>query len=260
MEYIDGTKIESKANKYTFVWRKTVERNRERLMKKIHVLLGQIDDVIAQEKSSESNEEIEFTPAMLTEMAGELRHALEQVPEPSTKEEKNELKKKRKQLKELEEHRNKLQEYDSHLDTLQERNSYSKTDKDATFMRMKEDAMRNGQTKPGYNLQISTENQFITDFALFPNPTDTLTMIPFLQSFSNRYGRMLIRWLPIPAMAPKRITALCQKTAWKPTSSTTTSTWNNVRGSNRTRSRPKTSTIMKNMTFVSVPWGKGCGG
>ncbi|WP_373825933.1 IS1182 family transposase [Bacteroides heparinolyticus] len=190
VEYIDGTKIESKANKYTFVWRKTVERNRERLMKKIHVLLGQIDDVIAQENSSESNEEIEFTPAMLTEMAGELRQVLEQVPEPSTKEEKTVLKKKRKQLKELEEHRDKLQEYDNHPDTLQDRNSYSKTDNDATFMRMKEDAMRNGQTKPGYNLQIGTENQFITDFALFPNPTDTLTLIPFLQSFSNRYDRM----------------------------------------------------------------------
>ena len=217
VEYIDGTKIESKANKYTFVWRKTVERNRERLMKKIHVLLGQIDDVIAQEKSSENNEEFEFTPAMLTEMAGELRHALEQVSEPSAKEEKTELKKKRKQLKELEEHRDKLQEYDCHPETLQERNSYSKTDKDATFMRMKEDAMRNGQTKPGYNLQIGTENQFITDFALFPNPTDTLTLIPFLQSFSNRYDRMPIRWLLIPAMAPKRITASCPKTAWKPT-------------------------------------------
>ena len=190
VEYIDGTKIESKANKYTFVWRKTVERNCERLMKKIHVLLGQIDDVIAQENSSESNEEIEFTPAMLTEMAGELRQALEQVPEPSTKEEKTALKKKRKQLKELEEHRDKLQEYDNRLDTLQDRNSYSKTDNDATFMRMKEDAMRNGQTKPGYNLQIGTGNQFITDFALFPNPTDTLTLIPFLQSFSSRYDRL----------------------------------------------------------------------
>src|SRR3712207_6113609 len=126
-------------------------------MKKIHVLLGQIDDVIAQENSSESNEEIEFTPAMQTEMAGELRQVLEQVPETSTKEEKTVLKKKRKQLKELEEHRDKLQEYDNHLDTLQDRNSYSKTDNDATFMRMKEDAMRNGQTKPGYNLQIGTE-------------------------------------------------------------------------------------------------------
>ena len=65
-----------------------------------------------------------------------------------------------------------------------------KQNKDATFMRMKEDAMRNGQTKPGYNLQIGTENQFITDFALFPNSTDTITMIPFLHSFSNRYDRM----------------------------------------------------------------------
>ena len=71
------------------------------------------------------------------------------------------------------------------LDTLQGRNFYSKTDKDATFMKMKRNAMRNGQTKPSYNLQIGTENQFITDFALFPNPTDTLTMIPFLQSFCS---------------------------------------------------------------------------
>ena len=57
-------------------------------------------------------------------------------------------------------------------------------------LRMKKDAIRNGQTKPGYNLQIGTENQFITDFALFPNPTDTLTLIPFLQSFSSRYSRL----------------------------------------------------------------------
>ncbi|WP_231932239.1 MULTISPECIES: transposase [Butyricimonas] len=159
-------------------------------MKKIHVLFGQIDDVIAQEKSLENNDEVEFIPVMLTEMAGELRDALAQAPAPSTKEEKTALKKKRKQLKELEEHRDKLQEHNGYLDTLQERSSYSKTDKDATFTRMKENAMRNGQTEPGYNLQIGTENQFITDFALFPNSMDTLSMIPFLQSFSDRYGRL----------------------------------------------------------------------
>lgn len=66
----------------------------------------------------------------------------------------------------------------------------SKTDPDASFMRMKEDAMNNGRTKPGYNLQISAENQFITDFALFPNPTDTLTLISFFNSFLNRYGHL----------------------------------------------------------------------
>ena len=53
VEYIDGTKIESKANKYTFVWRKTVEQNRAKLLEKIKVLLMQIDDVIAQDNASE---------------------------------------------------------------------------------------------------------------------------------------------------------------------------------------------------------------
>ena len=188
VEYIDGTKIESKANKYTFVWRKTVERNRERLMKKIKVLLSQIDDVIVQDKTSDM-ETVSFTPSMLTELADELRSTFEQTSEPSTKEEKAVAREKRRQLKELEAQRDKLQEYDTHMKTLDGRNSYSKTDPDATFMRMKEDAMRNGQTKPGNNLQISTEHQFITDFALYPNPTDTLTMIPFLKSFADRYGR-----------------------------------------------------------------------
>ena len=188
VEYIDGTKIESKANRYTFVWRKTVERNRERLMKKIKILLSQIDDVIIQDKTSDL-ETVSFTPSMLTELAGELRGALEESAEPTTKEEKAAARKRHSQLEELETHRDKLQEYDNHMKTLNGRNSYSKSDTDATFMRMKEDAMRNGQTKPGYNLQISTEQQFITDFALYPNPTDTLTMIPFLKSFAGRYGR-----------------------------------------------------------------------
>jgi hypothetical protein len=59
------------------------------------------------------------------------------------------------------------------------RNSYSKTDTDATFLRMKEDAMNNGQTKAGYNLQIETENQHITNFALYSNPGDTLPRLFF---------------------------------------------------------------------------------
>ena len=82
----------------------------------------------------------------------------------------------------------KLNEYEGHLGTLGERNSYSKTDKDATFMRMKEDAMRNGQTKPGYNVQIATENQYITNYGIYWRPTDWGTMIPFLESFRERYG------------------------------------------------------------------------
>jgi len=187
VEYIDGTKIESKANKYTFVWRKTVEKNRAKLMEKIRVLLSQVDDAIAQDKSA-ADEAVSFTPEVLTEIASELRQSLSEQPVPKSKEEKKIVREKQKKVRQIEQMRDKLSEYDNHLETMGERNSYSKTDPDATFMRMKEDAMNNGQTKPGYNLQIATENQFITDFSFFPNPTDTLTMIPFLSSFCDRYG------------------------------------------------------------------------
>lgn len=189
VEYIDGTKIESKANKYTFVWRKTVEKNRSKLLEKIRVLLAQVDCSIAQENADVSSP-VEFTPSMLTEIVGELKAALEQAPQSKDKEAGKTFRLKKKCVKELEGHRDKLAEYDRHIETLGGRNSYSKTDPDATFMRMKEDAMNNGQTKPGYNLQIGTENQFITDFGLFHNPTDTLTLIPFFESFRSRFGRL----------------------------------------------------------------------
>ena len=195
VEYLDGTKIESKANKYTFVWRKIVERNREKLLEKIRVLLQQINEQMAQDKAADVDT-LELTPQTLCEISKEFKEALGSAPEAKTKEEKAAQRGKNKMFKELERHGEKLAEYNSRLEQMEGRNSISKTDPSATFMRMKEDAMCNGQTKPGYNLQISSENQFITDFALFPNPTDTLTFIPFLGSFPGRYGRF-----------PKRVVA-----------------------------------------------------
>ena len=189
VEYIDGTKIESKANKYTFVWRKTVEKNRAKLQEKIRVLLGQIDDAVAQDKASETDK-VDFTPDTLTSIITELQDSLSAEPESADKERQKRRREKKRLVKELEKHRDKLGEYDGRLEQIGERNSMSKSDPDATFMRMKEDAMNNGHTKPGYNLQISAENQFITDYALFPNPTDTLTLIPFLNSFPDRYGHL----------------------------------------------------------------------
>jgi len=191
VEYIDGTKIESKANKYTFVWRKTVVGNRNKLMNKIKVLLEQIDASIAQDNVTEETK-TEFTPSQLDEICKELQSSIEeqQSSQPTKKEEKEKLREKKRQLKELKQHREKLNEYDNRLEQIGNRNSMSKTDPDATFMRMKEDAMNNGQTKPGFNVQISAENQFITDFALFPNPTDTLTLIPFFNSFLDRYKHL----------------------------------------------------------------------
>ena len=123
VEYIDGTKIESKANKYTFVWRKTVERNRSKLMEKIKVLLSQVDDAIAQENHSKE-EEVCFTPEILGDIIEELNTAIEEekAADEAAKARRKEL---RRQKKELEQHKAKLEEYDRHLENLGDRNSYS---------------------------------------------------------------------------------------------------------------------------------------
>lgn len=167
------------------------ERREERakLLAKIKALLQQIDEAVAQDKAG-VQEPVEFTPETLTSLIGDLKDAFSKEEGPQSKEQKKRRRGQKRQIKQLEEHRDKLSEYDGRLSQIGDRNSMSKTDPEATFMRMKEDAMNNGQTKPGYNLQISAENQFITDFALFPNPTDTLTLIPFLNSFLDRYHRL----------------------------------------------------------------------
>src|SRR5699024_11781854 len=79
------------------------------------------------------------------------------------------------------------QKYQRDMEIFKDRNSYSKTDHDATFMRMKDDYMRNGQLKAGYNLQVATEGQYALAYDIFPNPTDTSTFIPFLNSIEKDY-------------------------------------------------------------------------
>lgn len=185
--YIDGTKIESKANKYTFVWRKTVEHNREKLQLKIKAVLEQVEESIIQDKADNTQEAGDISSSSLQLVIDKISTGLSTIPA-TTKEEKKTERKNKKLLKDLQKHKEKLEEYEQATEKLNGRNSYSKTDPDATFMRMKEDAMNNGQTKPGYNLQIGTNKQFITDFSFYPNPTDTLTLIPFLHSYQERHG------------------------------------------------------------------------
>ena len=81
-----------------------------------------------------------------------------------------------------------LDKYKTQERILDGRNSYSKTDHDATFMRMKEDHMGNGQLKPGYNVQVSSSNQYVVDYSVHPNPTDTTTLIPHLSQIEQDLG------------------------------------------------------------------------
>ena len=179
VQYIDGTKIESVANKYTFVGRGSVEKYDARLKAKTEALLRQIEQNHAIENQENP------VPEELT--AEEVTKRVERIKEKVDAD--NLGKEERKALKQIEtDSVPRMNRYKEQRETMGPRNSYSKTDPDATFMRMKEAAMHNGQLKPGYNVQISTENQFITNFGIYQRPTDTLTMISYLESFKARYG------------------------------------------------------------------------
>ncbi len=82
-----------------------------------------------------------------------------------------------------------LEKYETQEKILNGRNSYAKTDPDATFMRMKDDHMKNGQLKAAYNVQISTSNQYIVNYSIHPNPTDTTTLPKHIGQHQKAYNQ-----------------------------------------------------------------------
>ena len=180
VQYIDGTKIEANANKYTFVWKKATKTNRDKLDRKVKAVLSEAERYMNMELGEEKEEVMTSS-----EMAERTDRILEKMDEAGISD-----KSLRKSVIAVKEDAvPKMKEYEEKLEILGERNSYSKTDPDASFMRMKEDAMNNGQTKPGYNVQISTENQFITHYSMSWRPADWGTFIPHLDTFKARFGR-----------------------------------------------------------------------
>lgn len=181
IQYIDGTKIEAAANKYTFVWRGSVEKNKVKLEAKLKSVIQDIEAQTHEDDMTILRDELPqaIDSKLIKEKLSQLNARLKESE-----------KKTKKQLDELQqEYLPRLEKYENQLKTLGTRNSYSKTDPDATFMRMKEDHMKNGQLKPAYNPQISTENQFITHYSVHQTPGDTTTLIDHLKRFEQLHGR-----------------------------------------------------------------------
>ena len=181
--FIDGTKIEANAGRYTFVWKTRVSRDHDKLGNKIITELP-----------------------LLLEKAGVGITAPKQVTV-------QQLKKLRKRLYEKKEalsiafvygkgHRKsglqkaietinswleRLKRYNLDIHICGDRNSYSKTDRDATFMHMKEDHMKNGQLKPGYNVNVATVSEYIIGNYISSDRTDTKTLIPFLEKLCKKH-------------------------------------------------------------------------
>ncbi|WP_019789354.1 transposase, partial [Streptococcus sobrinus] len=196
--FIDGTKIEANANKYSFVWKKATEKFSAKLQEQMQVyfqeeitpLIHQAIELDTQEPIS-SEQLTEFAQLLEEELA-ELSHDIKETPVKGEDERKTKRRKLKKVLRKVRDDFSvRTEKYENYQETFEGRNSFSKTDPDATFMRMKEDHMRNGQLKPAYNLQIATENQFVLHYDIYPNPTDTRTLLPFLESYPHELKRVV---------------------------------------------------------------------
>ena len=179
--YTDGTKIEANANRYTFVWGNSIKYNKAKMESQLKELWAYTEQIAAEElKDTAPVEFKEISPEELTKTVEKIHTVLkdkEEVPK-KVKQKINYIKR---------EWAKNLAKYKDQEALLNHRNSYSKTDTDATFMRMKEDHMKNGQLKPAYNLQVSSSNQYIVNYSLHQNPTDIRTLSSHLSSYQGLY-------------------------------------------------------------------------
>jgi Transposase and inactivated derivatives len=180
--YTDGSKIESVANRYSFVWGKAIKTSRDRIKQQLKELWAYTQKVAAEEKDDDTPPGFDkIDSKAVKETIDKIDAALKDIEKVDTKV--------TQKLNYAKKHwPAKLKQYAKQEKILAGRNSYSKTDPGGTFMRMKEDYMKNGQLKPAYNVQISTNNQFVVNYSLHHNPTDTKTLIPHLKQHKKLYG------------------------------------------------------------------------
>ncbi len=178
--YLDGTKIEANANRYTFVWANSIKYHKERMRNQLKKLWAYVEQVHKDEEQQPEEPDFEELDAdKVQQTIDQINHALQG---------KDVDKKISQKLKYAQANWPKnLDKYAAQEKILGTRNSYSRTDTDATFMRMKDDHMKNGQLKPAYNLQASTNNQYIVNYSLHPNPTDTTTLPKHLAQHIQDY-------------------------------------------------------------------------
>lgn len=182
--YTDGTKIEANANRYTFVWGNSIKTNKEKIKQQLNELWQYAQGVAAAEMDDTDPSGFDKIDAQkVNDTISKINEALKDKP--ISRQVKQKLAYAGKHWPAA---LDKYEQQEKIIGTT--RSSYSKTDTDATFMRMKEDHMKNGQLKPAYNVQVSTNNQFIASYSIHQNTTDTNTLIPHLQQLQQDYQQL----------------------------------------------------------------------
>ena len=180
--FVDGTKIEANANKYSFVWQKAISKNQTKMYNKIQSKVVEINKIYLTNFIIEKGKVLEGLRV--------IKAYLDDVKEKENIEFVSGIGKRKSILQRLTEDINEFYErqakYDEYNKMFDGRNSFSKTDTDATFMHMKEDHMKNSQLKPGYNVQIGVESEYIVGVGIYSDRSDSGTLIPFLDNLSDR--------------------------------------------------------------------------
>ena len=188
--FIDGTKIEANANRYSFVWLKSVTKNESKLHTKIEKLLQQINEMYLTTYQFNSTQPLDGLESCLMNLK---QRVIEQSIEFVYGKGKRKTVLQR-QVETLEDYIEKQKMYLTYQEMIGEhRSSCSKTDVDATFMRMKDDHMKNGQLKPGYTVQIGVEAEYVVHVGIFSSANDVTTLIPFLTSMESRLSNTFER-------------------------------------------------------------------
>ncbi len=186
--YIDGTKFEANANKYTWVWRKATEKSRYRLFSKITTLLEEINDTLAF-TGVKMQINAEYVPEELREMADAYASYCKLDKTTFVYGRGHRKTVFQRQYEQLIVYAEKLEEYVEKLSICgSERNSYSKTDHSATFMRIKTDYMGNDQLLPAYNVQIGVADEYIAVLNVNQYRSDMDSFVPLIETFYTHYG------------------------------------------------------------------------
>ena len=171
--FVDGTKIEANANKYSFVWKKSVTKYETRL-------LG-----ILVKRTGELCAEYGIIPCAAKELLDGLETRVREAFVYGRGKRKTQL---QRDIEEMRLLLSRQEKYAGYQKTFEGRNSFSKTDPDATFMHMKEDHMRNSQLKPGYNVQLAVEGEYVTGVTVSSERSDQLTLTDTLETMYNHLG------------------------------------------------------------------------
>lgn len=186
--YIDGSKFEANANKYTWVWKKATEKSRYRLFDKITVLLTEINEELLW-SGLKVQINTEYVPDELEQILARYAEVWNIEPDSFIHGKGHRKTTQQRHYEKLQEYTGKLKEYVEKISICgPERNSYSKTDHSATFMRIKKDYMGNDQLLPAYNVQVGVADEYIAVVDVNQYRSDMDCFVPLMEKFHQNYG------------------------------------------------------------------------